>query len=84
MFFPIMTFAMIMYAMERGINYNLPNYVRPLDSSLAGLIYTGLRVIAPRLMFMAIPTQHIKMFLCGVLLYILAFLLKRAVWRFTY
>lgn len=84
MILPIITFLLIFFAIERGINYKLPNYIRPIDFGIVGFIYTLPRVVAPRLMFMSVPTQHIKLFLWGVALYIFAFLFKKAVWRFIY
>lgn len=80
----IITFSLIIFAMERDINYWLPDYTIKRSFGLVGFIYMAARIVAPWMIMMGLWSLHIKLVLIWILLYPIANIIKKIAWKLEY
>lgn len=68
------------------INHNVPNWIAQQNFWLVDFIYRAIRVIAPMFLLfsLVIVDLHIPSLVIGIVMYLLAFWIKRLIWYLAY
>ena len=82
--FAIISFSLMMYAIERDINYGLPDYEYKRSFGLINWIYVLVRIVAPWVIAVGILSLHWRLVFIWIGLYIFANLLKIIAWKLAY